>query len=215
MAKKNVKGPLNSVLDATEMGSASMDPSHAVKESGSYDVWESKGERDEMDDLDFKKALIPKKAPAVPHPRSMIEIAAVAEPHQGTSYNPPLEAHQELLKIAHEAELVKEKAAEKLAGVKEAFEEARKAVVENLTFGVPLGMIVDEPDDDDDEAPQTETPVVHKPKPRKTKQQRNKEQKLRAEVRSSSLASNLDFLSFLTEKGSRRNIGKETITRIY
>ena len=46
MAKKNLKGPLNSVLDPTELGSASMEPSHAVKESGSYDVWAAPDEQD-------------------------------------------------------------------------------------------------------------------------------------------------------------------------
>jgi len=40
----------------------------------------------------------------LPHPKHVINAPAVAEPHQGTSYNPSIEAYQELLLQAHEKE---------------------------------------------------------------------------------------------------------------
>lgn len=41
MGKRKRLGPLGTVMDPTEVGSgsASFEPSHAVKQSGKYDVW--------------------------------------------------------------------------------------------------------------------------------------------------------------------------------
>ena len=48
MGKKNRKGPFNSIVDPNQFGegSALMTPSHAVKESGKYDVWDTDAQED-------------------------------------------------------------------------------------------------------------------------------------------------------------------------
>ena len=42
MGKRNVKGPFNALVDPTQLGagSAMLEPTEAVKKSGTYDVWE-------------------------------------------------------------------------------------------------------------------------------------------------------------------------------
>ena len=52
-------------------------------------------------------------------------LAAVHAPHQGTSYNPPADAHQELLLKAHEEEERKLTEENKFADVKERMAKAR------------------------------------------------------------------------------------------
>ena len=45
-------------------------------------------------------------------------MPGIVEPHQGTPYNPPVEAHQEVILKAYEAEEKRLREAEKLAEVK-------------------------------------------------------------------------------------------------
>jgi nucleolar protein 53 len=124
------------------------------------------------------------KAPILPHPRDLIELPAVVEPHQGTSYNPPASAHQELLLKAHEIEEQRERDANKVARVKEAMELAWNQG-ETIQVGVAPGMVVDSVQSDaEDERPSSERAigVVVKTTERKTKQQRRKAARLLAEV---------------------------------
>jgi nucleolar protein 53 len=116
------------------------------------------------------------------HPRDAIAVPAITEPHQGTSYNPPAEAHRELLLQAHEKEERRIREAEKLAEVKEKIESARREV-EEVNPAVAPGMKVDEIvhdeadlDEDSEEIP------GKKPPPRKTQSQRKKAARLLAEV---------------------------------
>lgn len=46
MGKRNVRGPFNAVMDPTEFGagSALLEVTEAVKESGKYNVWEEETE---------------------------------------------------------------------------------------------------------------------------------------------------------------------------
>lgn len=118
------------------------------------------------------------------HPRDIIEVPAIVEPHQGISYNPPAEAHNELLGKALEVELKRVKDAEKLAEVKAKIESAMR-VPEAMDISLPAGMKVDEvgleDEQDVDEEQQEAIPRKKMPE-RKTKAQRNKAAKLLKEV---------------------------------
>ncbi len=113
-------------------------------------------------------------------PRKIIEVPAVVEPHLGTSYNPPADAHRELLLKAHEIEEKRISEAEKLAEVKTRMEKAR-VDADDGNSGVP-GMKVDiAPAVEEEQEP---AEIFSKPAPeRKTKQQRRKAAKVLAEVR--------------------------------
>ncbi|KDQ56539.1 hypothetical protein JAAARDRAFT_131965 [Jaapia argillacea MUCL 33604] len=180
------KGPLNTVMDPTDFGkgSAILDVTEAVKSSGTYDVWEANDSEEEevKDGLEHLKKRKAKPANA-PHPHSLIKVPAVAEPHQGASYNPPVSAHQELLRTAHEIEERRVKEAEKLKAWSEKMEKARKVAAEEAErVGVAPGMTVGIVEEDGVEA-EAEEVIVKKAPERKTKQQRNKAAKLRAEKR--------------------------------
>ncbi|KAJ7319259.1 ribosome biogenesis protein Nop53/GLTSCR2 [Mycena albidolilacea] len=185
ISKRPRKGPFNSVVDPTEFGagSAAFELTEAVKSSGAYDPWAPAGPVEEI--KDGLETVQPKKVkiPAHAHPRHKIEVPAILEPHQGTSYNPPADAHQELLLKAHGIE---EKRVEKAAKLAETKEKIDQATVEagDETPGVPPGMKLDEPvpidiDEDEDSAE-----VISKKMPeRKTKAQRNKAARVLAQKR--------------------------------
>lgn len=70
------------------------------------------------------------------------------EPHQGSSYNPPAEAHQELLLKAAEIEKKKLEDLEKMADVKKKMESAR--IIQEYDIAVAPGMTVQSLDDEDE-----------------------------------------------------------------
>ena len=109
----------------------------------------------------------------------MIKLPAVSTPHQGASYNPPAEAHQNLLLAAHEVEEAESKNADKGRDVHERMTQARQ--LGNVTQGgLPPGMALHEVEEEGGEEPLM--PLV-KPAPgRKTKQQRRKAQRALEEV---------------------------------
>jgi nucleolar protein 53 len=130
------------------------------------------------------------QVPVHSHPRDKIEVPAILEPHQGTSYNPPAEAHQELLLKAHELEEKRVEKAAKLAEVRDKFHRA-KLDVEEVTVGVPAGMKVDDGEGmekaEEDEGEKEEIPRKKMPE-RKTRAQRNKAAKVLMQVRGSRFA---------------------------
>ena len=175
-------------MDHTEFGagSAPIDVSEAVKKSGQYDVWE---EDIEMLDIKVRQGhqfpSVPglkscTKAPPTSHPRSMIELPAIPTPHQGTSYNPPAEAHQDLLRTAHAVEEEGVKGADDGRDVHERMMRARQ--LGNVTQeGLPPGMALHEIEQEGEE--ETVAPLVKPVSTRKTKQQRRKAQRALEEVR--------------------------------
>jgi len=111
------------------------------------------------------------------------------EPHQGTSYNPPVDAHQELLLKAAAVEQKRLKDAEKLAAVKAKMD---SALQESNGLGnlAAAGMTVTgQVDDEDAEAEQREegdgqgSSLPTKLPERKTKAQKNKAARILVEVR--------------------------------
>ncbi|KAG1725518.1 P60-like protein [Suillus lakei] len=182
IAKRPRKGPFNAVMDHTEFGagSALIDVSAAVKHSGSYDPWTAEEVEELADGLEHTKK--PKiKRPELSHPRDVIEVPAVLEPHQGSSYNPPAAAHDELIMEACRVERRRQEEADRLAEVRRKVADAR-ALATNVTEGLPLGMTLDEiPADDCEPVAQHDAVVSKKPSARKTKQQRAKALRLREE----------------------------------
>lgn len=190
IARRPRRGPFNAVMDPREFGagSAPVDVSEAVKKSGNYDIWEGDVE---MLDLKVRQAVdswhpeteAPKyrmKALSTSHPRSMIEHPAISTPHQGTSYNPPAEAHQDLLRAAHEVEEAEMKDADKGQDVHQRMVQARQLghVAEE---GLPPGMNLHGVDEEGEE--ETAVPLVKPAPTRKSKQQRRKSQRALEEVR--------------------------------
>ncbi|TRM67166.1 ribosome biogenesis protein Nop53/GLTSCR2 [Schizophyllum amplum] len=106
-AGRTRRGPLRSHVDGTELGkgSALLEPTEAVKHSGTYDVWEMDVDEDDKDNgFGVSEMVKPKpvKPPTHTHPSALIAAPAVPTPHAGASYNPPVDAHQELLLEAYE-----------------------------------------------------------------------------------------------------------------
>lgn len=119
--------------------------------------------------------------PAHRHPRHAIEIPAIEEPHPGTSYNPHIDAHKELILKAHEIEEKRLKDTEKFAAVKSKIEMARQN--QEDAVGVVAGMKLDiNTAEDEVNEPESEMALPKKMPERKTKQQRSKAKRVLAEV---------------------------------
>ena len=121
------------------------------------------------------------KAPSTSHPRSVIELPAIPTPHQGTSYNPPAKAHQDLLRAAHVVEEEGMKGADDGRDVHERMARARQ-LGDATKDGLPPGMALHEVEEEEGE--ELPTPLVKPAPSRKTKQQRRKAQRVLEEVRS-------------------------------
>ncbi|EAU83781.2 hypothetical protein CC1G_07516 [Coprinopsis cinerea okayama7 len=228
IAKRPRKGPFNSVQDTSELksGEGVVGLSEAVKQSGTYDPWaeDAKGEEEEKEEeVELGLEAVKKKKvkpPVLPQPRAQIEVPAVAEPHQGTSYNPPVEAHQELLLQAHEAEAKRVAELEKMAETKRKMEGALREVdPEEEDMSVPPGMKVDLPGEGDDgkddeeggegEGEGEEVPVAPKKQPKmKTKADKNRAARVAAEQRA--LAERLAKKKLLASIEQARHLRKTT-----
>lgn len=106
------------------------------------------------------------------------------QPHPGTSYNPSLDSHQQLLRTAHEVEARREAEADKYRDVKTTMEAARRAVTESDVYEGAPGMIVDVPGEDDEDSEgedDIDAEAVRMPG-RKTKQKKRKSAEVLEEV---------------------------------
>ncbi|KAI0342370.1 P60-like protein [Trametopsis cervina] len=182
IGKRPRKGPFNAIMDHTEAGagSALLEMTEAVKQSGSYNVWEEEEAEIVDDHMPIPKQAV--KPPVLSHPREHIQLSAVPSPHEGTSYNPLVTAHQELLRIAHEKEERRVREAEELAKTKEKIVQARREAVEAQVEGVAWGMTVQEVVDEEGGEVAEILPAKKIPE-RKTKKERRKAEKQRAEKR--------------------------------
>ncbi|KAF8624704.1 hypothetical protein AX17_007035 [Amanita inopinata Kibby_2008] len=185
IAKRPRKGPFNSVLDPSEYksGTSIVELSEAVKESGQYDPWLPADIVTVPDGLEtvLQKGV---KTPSVPHPKQVIDVPAITEPHQGTSYNPPVNAHQELLLRAHEEGEKRQREAEKLAEFKEKIDKLRQEVNEE-DEGLARGMKLDEVHSEEEGEKEGDSSIISQRKvsERKTKKQRQRAAKVLSEQR--------------------------------
>jgi nucleolar protein 53 len=116
--------------------------------------------------------------------RDLISAPAISSPHQGSSYNPSIDAYKELLHDAVKIEEKKEAEAKKYEAIKATMDSARRP---NHGYDVPVaeGMIIDIPGDDasQEEADvQEESIAPNKVTRRKTQQQRRKALRVLEEV---------------------------------
>jgi nucleolar protein 53 len=164
---------LNSIVDPSQpgAGSALLEVSEAVKQSGQYNMWSPQAKAVLDDGLKVKvcasrfphrsqtkKHSYVLQAPDVPNPRAAISLPAVPVPHAGTSYNPPEAAHTALLRAAHEAELRRVQEAEALEATKARFISARHTNGDNGNVGAQC-MLIDKPGEgkEEDVAPTEQT----------------------------------------------------------
>ncbi|KAH7883124.1 P60-like protein [Phlebopus sp. FC_14] len=182
IAKRPRRGPFNAVMDPTGFGagSAPIEVSHAVKNSGTRDLWALASEEVIPEGLEAVQKLKIKK-PELAHPRHSIDVPAVSIPHQGTSYNPPVQAHEELVLEAYKVEKRREEEAHKLAEYRRRIEQAWKNVINDVPQGVAPGMVIDLTGDDQEPVTTSVAVVSEKPPARKTKQQRARLARQRAE----------------------------------
>ncbi|PIL29159.1 hypothetical protein GSI_09208 [Ganoderma sinense ZZ0214-1] len=212
MGKKLRRGPLDAYVDPDQVGegSAMLELSEAAKNAGSYDIWAAEA---------FEGVAV--KAPQTQHPRSLIALAAVPSPHEGTSYNPPLTSHEELLRTANDVEEQKLKGVDKLEAMKAQMENARRIASAEASVhtavGVAPGMTVPEVvDHGEEEREDGAEPLPAKKMPeRKTKQQRKKAEKLRAEKRAlaEKAARKRMLASVDSVKTLRKSITRDLATR--
>ncbi|KAF8801238.1 P60-like protein [Phlegmacium glaucopus] len=188
IAKRPRKGPFNSIMDPSEYaaGSGTVALSAAVKNSGTYDPWVPQlveEVKDGLETVQEKKF----KPPVLTKQRDLIDVPAIVEPHQGTSYNPPVDAHQELLSKAAAIEEKRLKDAERLAAVKAKMDNALQES-DGLDNSAAAGMAVTsqvDDEDEDEEAVEEEgdgQKSIKLPE-RKTKAQKNKATRVLAEKR--------------------------------
>ena len=114
--------------------------------------------------------------------RHIIELPAVPPPHLGSSYNPPVNAYQELLLKANDEE---EKRIAKEAKIAEIKKRMDQAVDIHGLNGAP-GMAIDTPQDQPSVAYEGSSAELAMPKSqpeRKTSKQRRKAERNIAEVR--------------------------------
>jgi len=191
--KRKRQDPLDAVVKQLPFGagSAALDPSAAVKKSGQYDVWDG-GDEDDAIDLteearDFIEPHVKKrkvKPPPTIHSHKSVEVAPILTPHEGTSYNPPVAAHNELLQKAVAVEEKRMADSNRYDAVHASMTALRTGVTVVDTGVDGTGMILDVPstatvDSSDEEELEVVSVTPRLPK-RKTLQQRKKAAKLRA-----------------------------------
>ena len=159
----------------------------------------------------------PDQTPSLPHPRDVIEIPPIPEPHLGTSYNPPVGAYQELLLKAHEIEEQRLKESTKMADVKKTMDQLWSAEQSHTSKDVAPGMLVDpvqSETDEDDVGGESGYQTRNRLPERKTKQQRRKAANLLAEVilaSSCCCCFSIAILTTVPETCTRRDSGKKAI----
>ncbi|KIM25029.1 hypothetical protein M408DRAFT_331493 [Serendipita vermifera MAFF 305830] len=211
IGKRKRTGALNVAVDPTEVGSGSalLEPTEAVKKSGTYDVWMDVDDEPGSDD-GFKPAVKQKTIKLRTQPmRDLISVPAISFPHQGTSYNPPIDAYKDLLQDAVKVEEKKEAEAKKYEDIKIIMDSARPTVHGDEVPTVE-GMIVDIPGDDvdqDEPEVQQDSLVPNKAARRKTQQQRRKARRLLDEQRA--LREKAERKKMLASLESMKSLRKE------
>ena len=153
--------------------------------------------------------------PSLKKTTDLIEIPAIVEPHQGTSYNPPVDAHHELLLKAAAIEEKRLQDAERMAEVKKKMEAAKLTQgVADIT--VPAGMVVQRIEDGDELDNVEESLTSSRKLPeRKTKSQKNRAIRVLTEVCLVESYQNMNTHPHLTETCPSRKSGPEETLSFY
>ncbi|KAF7728313.1 hypothetical protein EC973_006254 [Apophysomyces ossiformis] len=185
-------------------------PGAKKKKDQVYDMWAEESEEKSNDFLDHIK---PRKVKApvtlARKPEAAVHQPAVVVPAAGASYNPTMEQHQELLRVAHEIEVQKI--------------EEKKKLDEQLKYRKELDDLEselqqEEKDAEEEEAAATaaaadndEEETKEQIEERKTRVQRNKERRLRREhilnqkkEQEKSIRKQVDKLNGIEEELSKR-----------
>ncbi|QRW13313.1 Nop53 (60S ribosomal biogenesis) [Ceratobasidium sp. AG-Ba] len=197
-------------LDAVQ-GRSRLPTSEAVRRSGKYDIWSSENLSPdeawvrEVRTSEAKEILLPivrshrerappRGPPSVPPLTSAPLPSAVKVPEQGTSYNPTYEAHQDLLRAAHEREAKRVEEYERAEAIRRRMEAAREAGEQGIE-----GMLLDVDINEDEEEVEDEALEPVRMPGRKTAQQRRRAARALAEKRArANLAQKRQQLASLT-----------------
>ncbi|KAI1314750.1 hypothetical protein EDD11_001765 [Mortierella claussenii] len=163
MIKRKASNSLFAPVNKTQGRSGMTD---AVKAAGRFDVWgtadvDNKDEAEEaaatqdMEEDDFVSEIVTKvavKAPRSFKQKQKVVVPAIKEAHPGASYNPTMQDHQGLLRLAHNEELRilkdKERVDAKLAYPKE--------LDDMVAFDDQTGGLLEDSDDEDEEEDEDE-----------------------------------------------------------
>ncbi|KAG8892404.1 hypothetical protein FRC01_014186, partial [Tulasnella sp. 417] len=163
IAGKNVRGPFNSVVNPRERSreGVGLELKSTVPQDN---LWERVDEDTkfieslkEGDQKDYLPGLVLKpklKAPEPDQVRQSITLKAVSDPHAGTSYNPAVDAHQDLLRKAVDVEEIREAKRRK---VEESRERTTQLAKELDAKGEKVEMAVDTPGDEESAQEEAET----------------------------------------------------------
>lgn len=160
--------------------------------------------------LQVPRTIATRHAAAVP--------PAINVPHEGQSYNPPAEAHDELLRAAAEAALRAEqkrdaeqafKANWKAGGEVAALTERGELRVKGMLIGAGEGSEDENQSEDEDDAEEGEEKASKDPK-RKTKAQRARAARVKAEAaaRLAAKATRVQKASLLSLPALKRNVAR-------
>ncbi|KAJ3847163.1 ribosome biogenesis protein Nop53/GLTSCR2 [Lentinula lateritia] len=209
-AKRQRKGPFGAIVDNRDGWSLGV--SEAVKSAGQYDPWAA------SPPLLPESIPLPIANPPPSHapsqtseistnPRSLIYLPAVPLPHAGTSYNPPVQAHTELLHRAHDQETVRLREDIRWKEIGQAIKDGVTTQPDPVS-GVEEMVSHNLEEDVDQEEKGEETLPLRKIPQRKTKAERRKATKLLAQKRilaeRAAKRRQLSYLAELNAKHSRR-----------
>ncbi|KAJ3890038.1 ribosome biogenesis protein Nop53/GLTSCR2 [Lentinula edodes] len=215
VGKRQRKGPFGAIDDDRDGWSsgaaASGGVSEAVKSAGHYDPWATSPpllpESIPLPIANLPPSHAPLQTSEIStNPRSLISLPAVPLPHAGTSYNPPVQAHTELLHRAHDQEEVRLR--EDIR-----WKEIGQAIKDGVTTQTDLVSVVEEMvshnlEEDVDKEEKEETLPLRKIPQRKTKAERRKATKLLVQKRilaeRAAKRRQLSYLAELSAKHSRR-----------
>ncbi|GJJ73940.1 nucleolar protein 53 [Entomortierella parvispora] len=170
MIKRKTSKSLFAPVDKSIEGSGLTD---AVKAAGKFDIWgaadnEEKIEEPNVAEDDFVSEIVtqvPARAPRSFKLKQKVALPAVKESHPGASYNPTMQDHQGLLRIAHNEELRiladQQKVDAKLAYPKE--------LDSMVSFDDQTGGLLEDSDEESEEEEEEEAAVDGEEKPKKKK----------------------------------------------
>ncbi|KAJ4480474.1 ribosome biogenesis protein Nop53/GLTSCR2 [Lentinula edodes] len=213
VGKRQRKGPFGAIVcsEIAGLDSSPTGVSEAVKSAGHYDPWATSPpllpESIPLPIANLPPSHAPLQTSEIStNPRSLISLPAVPLPHAGTSYNPPVQAHTELLHRAHDQEEVRLR--EDIR-----WKEIGQAIKDGVTTQPDLVSVVEEMvshnlEEDVDKEEKEETLPPRKIPQRKTKAERRKATKLLVQKRilaeRAAKRRQLSYLAELSAKHSRR-----------